>query len=1557
MGWIHVARRVWLALTVVTLALAGAVVLLAASSSQASGAIRPAQRPLLDTALRPRAKHRSRSATSTGLKAQRITFTSAPPAGAMVGGPTYTVTATASSGLPVAFTIPSGSASVCSISGATVSFTGVGRCTIDASQPGNATYAPAPTVVQSVWVGRLYWFQNGSGKIEWANLNPPGGNQDLLPGACIASVAVNSQFIYWTDFCTNGGIGRAKLDGSDPNPNFIPAAKTQSPRGLAINGNSIYWTNFTGSSIGRANLDGANATENYISTGTDPAALTIDGRYLYWANSSQSTIGRAQLNGSGVNQSFVPNVNPSALAVDAHYLYWTDNGSVGRANLDGTGANQQYITVPGDYLSGLAVDGAHIYWTDSTASVISRANLDGSHVDPTFLTIGSDSVSLAESGPASQPTPKFTSTAPANALVGDTYTVSATGSGGSKNPVRITVDPSASGVCSILNATVKFIGAGNCTLDANQAGNTNYFAAPQGAQTIPVHRRAQTITFTSTPPASAGVGAHYTVTAKSSSGLTVALTIDKASTKVCSISGATVSFNAFGTCTIDANQPGNSEYLPAVQAQQSIKVGAGAQKITFTSTPPSGATVGQTYTVAASASSGLPVTLSIDPGSSTECSIARSTVTFKALGTCMIDANQGGNSSYQAAPQAQQKISVTHRGTQTIVFRSAAPAGAIVGQTYTVSASGGGSGNPVTLTIDPATSAVCSISGTKVTFSAVGTCTVDANQAGNANYLGASQAQQTFTVGHLWFGFSNSSGNGTVARSDLDGGSLDGSFLTGTGGSPGGVAVNGPYVYWTNYSSMTNSGSIGRANLNGSDANPNFITGLGEPEGVTVDGSYIYWTDQAANTIGRADLTGGNVTTSFITGASAPQGVAARGSYIYWANSSTNTIGRASVNNAGSANESFITGLNQPYESLDAVTLDPTHIYWTSGGYIGRANLDGSGANSDYIYNGSANGIAVSGDHIYVSDNSSQSIDRRNLDGSGFTQIVTGLSYPVGLALSGPTTQAAPTFTSTAPTNATVGGSAYTVSATSQSGGPVTFSIDSASSSVCAISGSSVTFNHAGTCTIDANQPGTDSYYASPQATQTFSVGAASQTITFTSTAPSNATVGGAPYTASATSSSGLPVTLTIDSSSSSVCSVSGTTVSVDHAGTCTIDANQPGDADYSAAPQVQQSFSVAPGSQAVTFTSTQPSDPAVADTYTVSATGGPSGNPVVITVDASSSSVCSISGSTVHFNTAGTCMIDANQAGNADYNAAPQVQQSITVNSALYWGITVENQNSTTTAGIGHAANDGGDLNGNFITGPTPSRAYSVVVAGDYVYWSDSVNHSIARANLDGTNVQENFIPNVNGPGAIAVDSSYVYWGWSPGDGTSAIGRANLDGSSPNENFITGLSNPDFVNSNMQDPTEVISLTSDGSHLYWTELDPLHYGGSIGRAGVDGSNVTNNFIPSLDYPEGLAVNSNHVYWTDYDHFTIGRANLDGTNPNDNFITGLYYPLALTVDGSSLYWSSGNDSVSPAVFSIGRANLDGSSVNQSLITKLPGPIYGLGVSSGPSASSADRRNR
>jgi uncharacterized repeat protein (TIGR01451 family) len=87
-----------------------------------------------------------------------------------------------------------------------------------------------------------------------------------------------------------------------------------------------------------------------------------------------------------------------------------------------------------------------------------------------------------------------------------------------------------------------------------------------------------------------------------------------------------------------------------------------------------------------------------------------------------------------------------------------------------------------------------------------------------------------------------------------------------------------------------------------------------------------------------------------------------------------------------------------------------------------------------------------------------------------------------------------------------------------------------------------------------------------------------SQTISFTSSAPTNAIVDGPTYTPSASSTSSLSVDITVDTSSSGVCSIDGSgKVNFQGAGTCMLNANQAGDADYNPAPQVQQSFAVAP--------------------------------------------------------------------------------------------------------------------------------------------------------------------------------------------------------------------------------------------------------------------------------------------------------------------------------------------------------------------------------------------
>jgi hypothetical protein len=67
--------------------------------------------------------------------------------------------------------------------------------------------------------------------------------------------------------------------------------------------------------------------------------------------------------------------------------------------------------------------------------------------------------------------------------------------------------------------------------------------------------------------------------------------------------------------------------------------------------------------------------------------------------------------------------------------------------------------------------------------------------------------------------------------------------------------------------------------------------------------------------------------------------------------------------------------------------------------------------------------------------------------------------------------------------------------------------------------------------------------------------------------------------------------------------------------------------------------------------------------TIPLSATGGGSGNPVIFTLDPVSTGAGSIVGSNLNVTGVGVFVIDANQAGNGVYAAAPQVQREVDVN------------------------------------------------------------------------------------------------------------------------------------------------------------------------------------------------------------------------------------------------------------------------------------------------------
>jgi len=154
----------------------------------------------------------------------------------------------------------------------------------------------------------------------------------------------------------------------------------------------------------------------------------------------------------------------------------------------------------------------------------------------------------------------------------------------------------------------------------------------------------------------------------------------------------------------------------------------------------------------------------------------------------------------------------------------------------------------------------------------------------------------------------------------------------------------------------------------------------------------------------------------------------------------------------------------------------------------------------------------------------------------------------------------------------------FAISASASSGLPVTFVSDT--TSVCTVSGSTVTLLVPGTCSIVASQKGNGSFTAAVPVTQSFTVAPVTptaQTINFGAIASQylNGTI-----TLSATASSGLPVSFF--SSTTSVCSVTLNTAVMLTVGTCSVTALQPGSAFYAPATFVTQSFQVVAGPPAV---------------------------------------------------------------------------------------------------------------------------------------------------------------------------------------------------------------------------------------------------------------------------------------------------------------------------------------------------------------------------------------
>ena len=284
-------------------------------------------------------------------------------------------------------------------------------------------------------------------------------------------------------------------------------------------------------------------------------------------------------------------------------------------------------------------------------------------------------------------------------------------------------------------------GAGDITVRASQAGNDTYLAADPVQQTLTVNKAPQAITFN---PVTKSYGdAPFGLSATGGgSGNPVTFTLVSGPGTLSGANNALLTITGAGDITVLASQAGNGNYFAAVPVQRTVTVNKASQAITFNPVTKSygDAPFGLSAT---GGGSGNPVTFTLVSGPGTLSGTNNALLTITGAGDITVLASQAGNGNYLAAVPVQQIVKV-NKASQTITFN---PVSKSYGDVpFSLSATGGGSGNPVTFTLVSGSGTLSGTNNALLTITGAGDITVRASQAGNGNYLAADPVQQIVKV-------------------------------------------------------------------------------------------------------------------------------------------------------------------------------------------------------------------------------------------------------------------------------------------------------------------------------------------------------------------------------------------------------------------------------------------------------------------------------------------------------------------------------------------------------------------------------------------------------------------------------------------------------------------------------------------------------------------------------------------------------------------------------------------------------------------------------------------
>ena len=1174
---------------------------------------------------------------------QTISFT-APATPVSYGVSPITLTATASSGLAVAFTVVSGNGTV---TGNVLTVTGTGSIVVEADQAGNASYSAAAAVDETIQVdqeSQTISFTAPATPVTYG-VSPIALTATASSGLPVTFSVVSGNGYVTSNVLTVTGAGTIVVEADQAGNSFYSAADAvdetivvatasqtisfaplATPVTYGVGPIGLFAVSSSGLPVTFSVFSGPGSISGSTLTVTGAGSIVVEADQLGNGNYSAAAAVQETLEVDQANQTitFAP-LGPVTYGVSPLTLSATGGGSGNAVTFSvvsgpgsfGTGSSSNVLTVTGAGAIVIAADQAGNGNYNAAATVDQTLVVDQAGATITFAPL-----------------------TPVTYGVG-ALTLSASSSSGAAIVFTVLSGPGTISGGSTLTVT----GGGTILIEASQASDTDYQAAAPVIQTLTVDAESQTISFTApATPVTYGVSP-IALTATASSGLPVTFSVVSGNgyvtSNVLTVTGA-------GTIVVEADQAGNSFYSAADAVDETIVVATASQTISFAplATP-------VTYGVGpiglfAVSSSGLPVTFSVFSGPG---SISGSTLTVTGAGSIVVEADQLGNGNYSAAAAVQETLEVD-QANQTITF---APLGPV---TYgvsplTLSATGGGSGNAVTFSVVSGPGSFGTGSSSNVlTVTGAGAIVIAADQAGNGNYNAAATVDQTlvvdqagatitfapltpvtYGVGALTLSASSSSGAAIVFTVLSGPGTISGgSTLTVTGG--GTILIEASQASDTDYQAA--APVIQTLTVDAESQTISF-TAPPTPTEVSYGVSPITLTATASSglAVAFAVVSGnGTVTGNVLT-------VTGTGSIVVEADQA----GNASYSAAAAVDETIQVDQESQTISFTApatpVTYGVSPIALTATASSGLPVTFSVVSGNGYV---TSNVLTVTGAGTIVVE--------ADQAGNSFYSAADAVDETIVVATASQTISFAPLATPV-----TYGVSPIGLFAVSSSGLPVTFSVFSGPGS---ISGSTLTVTGAGSIVVEADQLGNGNYSAAAAVQETLEVDQANQTITFAPLGP--VTYGVSPLTLSATGGgSGNAVTFSVVSGPGSFGTGSSSNVlTVTGAGAIVIAADQAGNGNYNAAATVDQTLVVDQAGATITFAPLTPVTYGVG-ALTLSASSS-SGAAIVFTVLSGPGTISG--GSTLTVTGGGTILIEASQASDTDYQAAAPVIQTLTVDA-----------------------------------------------------------------------------------------------------------------------------------------------------------------------------------------------------------------------------------------------------------------------------------------------------